>query len=512
MHSTEFDPKMRRVAAVILGSMLWSVSLWAQGTQDAPFPDANGPPTMLTDQMTRLAAASVTQTPGQPSWIVEGRACEGCPPRSVGRALFQTTVVNVFYGLANLARGQVTARVTPKTWWHNMEQGWVWDLDDFTVNQIGHPYQGNNYFNTGRANGLSFYESAAVTAFGSATWEYFGETNHASLNDFINTTLGGIALGEMFHRTAWLVRNTRATGRGRLWSEIGATALDPITGVNRFMRGDASRVTDKPADMVPSNLTASGAGGVLWRGTEDNASPADPQAFFEIDAVYGNPEKGHSRTAYDAFAMRLRFGGGSSFSEARVRGRLLGQPLKSDKLQFSVVQSYDFQKNDAYATGSQSFDAAFGFTQNLSSRTRFWMLGWGGLTVLGAIDSLPLGLTEVPEDKESGDAGQGVSEGPRYYDYGPGSNFGATATFSRNNRSFAVLFYEGRHLYSLDGVRANHFLQRARFDLLLPVKGAFGLGATTEYFDRRTFYQDAAATRVRYHYPQVRLYLTWGLS
>ena len=129
----------------------------------------------------------------------------------------------MFYGIANLARGQVTARVTPKTWWHNMEQGWVWDLDDFVVNQVGHPYQGSNYFNTGRANGLSFYESAAVTAFGSATWEYFGETNHASLNDLINTTLGGIALGEMFHRAAWLVRDTRATGSGRMWNEIGAT-------------------------------------------------------------------------------------------------------------------------------------------------------------------------------------------------------------------------------------------------------------------------------------------------
>ena len=281
MHSIEFEPpKMRRVAVVMLGSMLWGVSLCAaQGTQEAPSPDANGPPTMLADQMARFAAASVAQTPGQPSWIVERRACEGCPPRSVGRALFQTTVVNVFYGVANLARGQVTARVTPKTWWANMEQGWVWDLDDFTVNQIGHPYQGNNYFNTGRANGLSFYESAAVTAFGSGTWEYFGETNHASLNDFINTTLGGIALGEMFHRTAWLVRDTRATGRGRLWREIGATALDPITGVNRFMRGDASRVTDKPADMVPSNLTAFGAAGVLWRGTQDNAFTADGTAI-----------------------------------------------------------------------------------------------------------------------------------------------------------------------------------------------------------------------------------------
>ena len=356
MHSIEFEPpRMRRVAVVMLGSMLWGVSLCAaQGTQEASSPDANGPPTMLADQMARFAAASVAQTPGQPSWIVERRACEGCPPRSVGRALFQTTVVNVMYGVANLVRGQVTARITPKTWWANMEQGWVWDLDDFTVNQIGHPYQGNNYFNTGRANGLSFYESAAVTAFGSATWEYFGETNHASLNDFINTTLGGIALGEMFHRTAWLVRDTRATGRGRLWREIGATALDPITGVNRFMRGDASRVTDKPADMVPSNLTAFGAAGVLWRGTQDNAFTADAQPFLEVDAVYGDPDKGHSRTPYDAFAMRLRFGGGSGLSEARVRGRLLGQPLKDDKFQFSVVQSYDFQKNDAYATGSQS--------------------------------------------------------------------------------------------------------------------------------------------------------------
>jgi hypothetical protein len=514
MQIIEFEPRrLRGVVVVMLGSMLWGVALCAaQGTQEAPSPDMSGPPAVLADSVAGFAAASVAETPGQPSWIAERRACEGCPRRSVGRALFQTTVVNVMYGVANLVRGQVTARVTPKTWWANMEQGWVWDLDDFAVNQIGHPYQGNNYFNTGRANGLSFYESAAVTAFGSATWEYFGETNHASLNDFINTTLGGIALGEMFHRTAWLVRNTRATGRGRLWSEIGATALDPITGVNRFMRGDASRVTDKPADMVPSNLAMSGAAGALWRGTQGNAFTADAQPFLELDAVYGDPETGRSRTPYDAFAMRLRFGGGSGFSEARVRGRLLGQPSRYDKFQFSAVQSYDFQKNDAYATGSQSIEGALGFTQNLSSTTRFWVLGWGGLTVLGAIDSLPLGLTERPDEEGEGDAGQGVSEGPRYYDYGPGSNFGVTGRFSRHGRPFAEFFYEGRHLYSLDGVRANHFLQRGRVDLLLPLRGAFGLGVTGEYFDRRSFYQDAARTRARYHYPQVRTYFTWRLS
>ena len=92
----------------------------------------------------------------------------GLPPHRPGRALWQTTAVNIVYGLANLARGQVTGTDHAASWWDNMENGWVWDLDDFTVNQIGHPYQGNNYFNSGRANGLNFYESAAIAAFGSS--------------------------------------------------------------------------------------------------------------------------------------------------------------------------------------------------------------------------------------------------------------------------------------------------------------------------------------------------------
>jgi hypothetical protein len=421
-------------------------------------------------------------------------------------------LINVFYEVANLIRGQVTARITPKTWWANMENGWVWDLDDFTVNQIGHPYQGNNYFTSGRANGLSYYESAALAAFGSGTWEYFGETNKPSLNDFINTTLGGIALGEMFHRAAWLVRDTRATGRGRLWREIGATALDPVTGYNRFRTGDASRAAAKPPDMVPSSLGGLTSVGVLWRGSETRAVDAPGQPFVEVDLLYGDAQTGRSRTPYDAFSVRLRFGGGSAFSEARVRGRLIGQPSESGKVQFSALQSYDYQSNDAYATGAQSFEAALGVTQPLSSRTRLWVMGWGGLTVLGAVDSLPLGISERPEGTGEQSAGQGIEEGPRYYDYGPGSTFGVLGYIARDRRVLAALFYEGRHLYSLDGVRANHFLQRVRLDLVLPLRGPLGIGGSAEYFDRHTFYQDEARTRQRYHYPQLRAYLTWSLS
>jgi len=457
------------------------------------------------------AAQEPQQNTGAPAAAIDPateRPCDGCPKRSVGWSLLQATGINVVYELGNLVRGQVTARITPKTWWANMQQGWVWDLDDFTVNQIGHPYQGSNYFNAGRANGLTFYESAAVTAFGSATWEYFGETNHASLNDFVNTTLGGIALGEMFHRAGWLIRNPRATGKRRLWSEIGATAIDPITGLNRFASGDASRVTGKPPDLVPASLGGVASAGVLWRGSQSSAFTASGQPFLEMDGYYGDTNAGRSRTPFDAFWLRLRFGGGSAFSEARVRGRLFGQPLRRGALQFSAIQTYDYQNNAAYSTGSQSIDAAIGTSRALSARTKFWILGWGGLTVLGAVDSLPIGVTEKPEEQVP-TAGQGVSEGPRYYDYGPGSDFGTLARLTRDGREIALFFYEGRQIYSLDGVRANHFLQHARADLLFPLRGALGIGASGEFFHRRSYYQDAAHSIDTYHYPQLRAYLTW---
>jgi Domain of unknown function (DUF3943) len=443
--------------------------------------------------------------------VVEGRPCDGCPPRRLGTAFLQATYINVFYELANLIRGQDTAHITPKTWWTNMKRGWEWDLDEFAVNQIGHPYQGNNYFTAGRANGLDFWESAALTAFGSGTWEYFGETNQASLNDFINTTLGGIALGEMFHRTAWLVRNTQLSGKPRLMKEIAATAIDPITGVNRFISGDSSRISEKPADMVPSTLGAMAAAGVIWRGSNTDEVDSVTGAFIEMDALYGDVEAvARSRTPYDAFAVRLTFGGGSALSEARVRGRLIGQPYRHGTLQLTVAQGYQYNANPAYRFGAESVDARLGGTKNLTDRTSVWANAWGGVTILGAVDSIPLeGKVEEVPDPE---AGQGVSTGPRYYDYGPGTNFGGYLNFKRGPRTFLTFGYEAHHLHVLDGVRANHLLQRARADLLLPLRGQFGIGVTGEYFDRRTYYQQPGVDRSLFQFPQFRLALTWSPS
>jgi hypothetical protein len=209
----------------------------------------------------------------------------------------------------------------------------------------------------------------------------------------------------------------------------------------------------------------------------------------------------------------LRFGGGGALSEAKVRGRLLGQPYRDNRFQLNVTQAYDFAKNSAYQFGAQSFNVNGAYTGRLSERVSVWMIGWGGLTVLGAVDSIPLEGKGPEDEKPAGEgAGQGVSEGPRYYDYGPGSDFGARALLAHDGHPIIDFLYETHHLYSLDGVRANHFLQQLRLDLLAPLRGPLGVGFAAEYFDRRTYYAYTGSETRKYHYPQVRVYLAWRFS
>ena len=508
---------MRRVSLFVLGLGLVlgdATGLTAQSVSTGPFQSAaavergelrtlrDGPGTVETAPVPPVPVAGVT--PGRP------RPCDGCPPRRPGYALLETTGINVMYGMANLIRGQNTARITPGSWLANIKSGWVWDSDAFVVNQIGHPYQGSNYFNAGRANGLGFYESAGLAAFGSGTWEYFGETNRPSLNDFLNTTLGGAALGEMIHRTGWLIRNTQMTGRGRLWREIAAAAVDPATGLSRFVTGDASRVSEKPSQFVPSTPGGTVSAGVLRRGSNREPDDQGIQPFVQIDLSYGDTESGRSRTPYDAFGVRLTAGGGGAITEARVKGRLLGQPFHRGRLQFSILQSYTFLGNGAYHVGAQSIETRVGGTAGRASRVSLALVGWGGVTLLGAVDSRPLSQPATPSAAAE-PGGRRPAEGSRHYDYGPGSTFGASVALNHGGRPLIAAQYEGRTLYSLDGVRANHVLQRGRAEVIAPAGSRLGIGVTGEYFARHSFYQDQARTRRTYRYPQFRVFLAWNM-
>jgi hypothetical protein len=493
------------VSRVVVVFVLLLVPL-SSSAQTIEAPRADPPPRPLLTQEALAKAMGLPPPRSERDQAVAGvrddRPCPGCPVRHVGAAFATTGILNLLSNLTNHARGHATADIGPSTWWRNLKNGFEWDQNSFGVNQFGHPYQGSTYFTAGRAYGMNFWESSLVAAFGSGTWEYFWENNPASFNDFINTTLGGMALGEMFHRTAWLVRNPRATGRSRVVREVAAVPIDPMTSAVRWLSGDWSRVSEKPEALVPTSLTARGAAGLQWEGTTAAEIDSTAKPFVEIDLLYGDILTGRSRTPYDAFSVRFRLGGGGSIlSEAHVRGRLLGQGVgPGARVQLTIAQTYDYVVNRAYSFSGQGFEVGASGTRDVWPGTSLRLSGWGGVTVLGAVDS------RFPPPN----GGELDSEPPRPYDYGGGSTFGASAQVSHKGRQVAGASYQGYQIYVVDGFRANHVMQRLQLDALAPLPAGLALGTSLEYFHRQTHFQTGGERRDTFS--QFRVYVARTLA
>lgn len=120
--------------------------------------------------------------------------------------------------------------------WRNLRSPLVIDKDPFSVNQLGHPYLGSVFFGFARSAGVDFWRSLLYSLGGSLLWETAGESTRPSLNDHINTSIGGAFLGEALFRMASLLLEGGGEKPG-FWRELGAAVLSPPTGFNRLAFG-----------------------------------------------------------------------------------------------------------------------------------------------------------------------------------------------------------------------------------------------------------------------------------
>ena len=206
----------------------------------------------------------------------------------------------------------------------NLRRSWVVDSDTFTINQLGHPYQGSMYHGFARASGLSYWEGLAYTFAGSALWEIAGETTPPSKNDQISTGIGGTFLGEALFRMSSLVLEQ---GRGkRFWRELGAAAISPPTGFNRLAFGE------RFDGIFPSNnpdyysrLQVGVSSATQNRpGTSTQVKRNEAVVDFALD--YGLPGKaGYTyRRPFDYFTFQAIGSSGIGFESVVTRGLLLG--------------------------------------------------------------------------------------------------------------------------------------------------------------------------------------------
>jgi len=431
-----------------------------------------------------IAAQVPDSTP--PAWTA--------PPQRPWVAVAEVAAVNVLVNRIDAWALQADWAIGAGTnsWKTNLRLGWGWDEDQFATNMFSHPYHGGLYFNTGRSNGLDYWESAPLAFLGSWTWEYFGESYRPSLNDFFMTSFGGIALGEMFHRVAASIRDNQARGGARNWREIAAVPLDPVGAFNRLIRGEWSERGPNPPEHDPGAFVLRVHAGAQLLADSSTADTVRSAPSVLVDLRYGDALIQPHRSPFDVFAVRLQTSAGT-INQLRASGRLFGKdlngPTARHRHQFGVNQRYDFVKNPAYQFGGQSVEAGL--------HSRWHLRGSFSLRTQVFVDAILLAALDAPSS--------GVGE--RIYDFGPGAGSRLEFALERRGITYVTLYGRNEFVHTVSGASADHIVNISGLEITVPIAWGLGVALHTEYYTRTSRYSDKP-DEMR-EFPEARIYLTW---
>jgi hypothetical protein len=216
--------------------------------------------------------------------------------------------------------------------WKNLRTAPEFDKDPFSINQIGHPYQGSMYHGFARSAGLNYWESLAYTIGGSFLWETAGETTTPSINDHVSTGIGGTFVGEALFRMSSLLLEGGGETPG-FWRELGAAIISPPTGLNRLLFGERFRPVFPSRD--PAIFIRFRLGATLTTDVETGGLLTDPkrqEGNVEFYMTYGLPGKPayQYKRPFDFFlfeftAVPNASTAGNAIENLTIRGLLAGQ-------------------------------------------------------------------------------------------------------------------------------------------------------------------------------------------
>ena len=417
--------------------------------------------------------------------------------RAIGEATLVNAIVWSFNRYIREGGGQ-GFRVGWHSWAEAYKNGFVWDPNNFTTNQFAHPYHGNLYFNAGRANGLGFWGSSGIAFLGSYQWEYFGETHPPSINDWMNTSLGGTALGEMTHRLATTVRDNRGTGMHRVWSEIGGFFIDPVGGFNRLITGDMGRNQPNPELHTPPNVSVMMRTGSRTTYAEHISVDDTTGAFVNLKFKYGDIFSTPFKSPYDVFdaTIQVNFKDVKKLGLVSVSGLLARKELSSDPGTQHVLgayQFYDYIYNRSFELGGQSIGAG------LSSR--FLPAGSKEFEVRTTLQVAGILIGATKSDY--------TNQTARDYDYGPGFGARFNGSLLRRGSELLNLSHYEFYIHSLNGNRADHFLSLSRVAAAVPLGSNLTIGADYQLYLAHRQYADFPDVTQRT--PQVDFYITTRL-
>ncbi|HET9385886.1 MAG TPA: DUF3943 domain-containing protein [Gemmatimonadales bacterium] len=453
-----------------------------------------------------LVSASVPGVAAQarPRSGVRQLPCPDCnPPKRFWPGFGEVMVVQFIpWSVNSVLRDAEWAKIGPSVWATNIENPWVWDNNHFLNNQFSHPYHGSLYFNAGRANGYNFWESVPWAFGGSLMWEWFFEGWAPAPNDWLNTSLGGIALGEMLFKVSSLTLDNTESGSERMWREIGATALNPVRGFNRLVRGEMNDISANPPDWRPSRIFASFDAGYRSATGGDNLGNEGSTGvgFLQATLFYGDQVEDLGKAPFSAFNVGFEIatekqGERGRFARLMARGNLgareLGRGANSSH-RLALFMSYEFLSTESVEFGGQ------GFQGGLVSR-------WGdpkGFRIQSEILGAAYPIVATQSDYF-------VSLEGRDYDYGLGfgGNFRASAIWE----GLGAIDVRARMLWEpvLSGFNGDHYQYSASLEGRLYARGRLGVGASVTTYHRKSVYD--AFPDVSADGTQIRAYASYAV-
>ena len=382
------------------------------------------------------------------------------------------------------------SRLSVDVWKANLRSGFVFDQgDDFSTNQIEHPYHGSFYYNAARTNGFNFWESALFANVGSILWEYFGENQLPSTNDLINTSLGGASQGEIAYRLSTMILDNTASGSNRLWREIGGFLLNPIGGLNRAFRGEMKRDFPNPEDRLPDSFSVELYAGYQHLGDGTAQAVSHPkQGLFGFLIRYGDPFSGPNRKPFDFFETQLELAqhANAPLSRLEQRGQLASWRVSSSpsaEHRFAAFLGYEYNNDQSQIYSSMAL------TANLLSR--FPMAGEAEVRTELAAVGLPMAALQVdfPDDD--------IARVNRPYDYTGGGGARIAARLYRRRMDLLAVSYQAVWLQAVSGIATHTSAQSLHVEGRLPIDSALTAGAAWTYNRRITSYANRPTVRAQ---------------
>jgi hypothetical protein len=295
---------------------------------------------------------------------------------------------------------------------HNMDvNNLEWDDNKFFNNQFSHPFQGSLYFNAFRGNGYSFWESAPAALAGSLVWETICETHVPAPNDLINTTLGGIVLGEMSHRIANKIFRKK--------SGAGCSNNIPI-----------AMVTDAGARLINTS-------------GKNKIGYGKMETYTRIHLQYGDAFA-NNKAPFSNFSVMIEAGNSDSAKAnmLQIEGSLYGKKIKQDKHavhSFNISMKYQFFQNSSFVYGAQSVKVNLFSKYQVNHNVQLQFNTGTGILLLAAVQNKYMYY------------GEG-----RNYDYCLGLNFHAGVAINIANKLFYDLNYNLEGFKTVNGYQSSH--------------------------------------------------------